>query len=123
MDRVVTIYINREQEAVVVKARSPPAATRYPEGGTSVKTGPGRHTGSTAEGREATTDREGCQYEPNNNTRTAEPTQTHRGAQQKQRKPRDAQTEASDRKTESPVERNPTGNEKPQKGQRTAEKT
>ena len=25
MDRVVTIYINREQEAVVVKARSPPA--------------------------------------------------------------------------------------------------
>ena len=39
--------------------------SRYPQGGTSVKTGPGRHTGPTAGGGEATSDREGVRYEVN----------------------------------------------------------
>ena len=37
--------------------------TRYLEGGTSVKTGPGRHTGPTAGGGEATSDREGSRQQ------------------------------------------------------------
>ena len=49
-------------------------ATRYPEGGTSVQTGPGRHTGPTAGGREATIGREGSRQQPNKQDR-------HRGAQ------------------------------------------
>ena len=84
-----------------------------------MKTGPGRPTGPTEGEGEVTTDREGSQQEPITKPENAGPSHTHEGAQQKQRKTRDTQTEARDREPKSPKGRSPKGNAKPQKGQRT----
>jgi len=83
-----------------------------------VKTGPGRYTGPTARGGEATADRERSQQEPITKPKKAGSSQIQRGTQKKQRKPRDAPREASNRKTESPIGRRSKGNAKPQRGQR-----
>ena len=55
-------------------------ATRYPEGGTSVKTGPGRHKGPTAGGGEATTGRGGEPTTAKQTTDKRRPNHPQKGA-------------------------------------------
>ena len=68
-------------------------ATRYPEGGTSEKTGPGRHKGPTAGGREASIGREGSQQQPNKRQKKGGPTTHKKGHDDHGQSPIAAQAE------------------------------
>ena len=73
--------------------------------------------GTNRGGGEATPNRERNQQEPNKEPRKAGPFRNQGGTQEKQRNPRDAQTEASNRRTAATIGRRPKGNAKTQRGQ------
>ena len=61
-------------------------ATRYPEGGTSTETGPGRRKGPTTGGREATTGGGGEPATAKQRTKTRKPHHTESGTQRPKRR-------------------------------------
>ena len=81
-----------------------------------MKTGPGRHTGPTAAGGEVTTDREGSQHVPITKPEKAGPSQTQRGAQQKQRN-QETQDRSNRQKKQEPKRA------KPHRGRKTTQGT
>ena len=88
-----------------------------------MKTGPGRHTGPTAEGGEVTTDRERSQHVPITKPEKSGALPNPKRSTTETAKTKRRKTEATDRKNKSPKGRSPTGDAKPHKGQKTANET